>query len=55
MTFRTNTINSFKQVKKDIMDFKSYVFEWFNIIITNQKKLCQKVRQLEKRIEQLEK
>lgn len=54
MTFKTNVVNSFKQVKHDIADFKSYVFDWIKIIITNQKKLLEKVKQLEQRIEKLE-
>lgn len=55
MSFRTNIIRSFKQVKHDSTEFKNYVFEWFTLIINNQKKLLDKIRELEQRIEQLEK
>ena len=54
MSFKTNVINSFKQVKTDIFNFKTYVFEWFNLIITNQRKLLEKVKQLEQRVQVLE-
>lgn len=54
MTFKSNVIQSFKQTKKDITSFKNYVFEWFTIIINNQKKLLNKIKKLEQRIQELE-
>ncbi len=54
MSFRINVIRSFKQVKSDISEFKNYVFEWLTLIINNQKKLLQKVRELEDKIQMLE-
>ncbi len=55
MSFRTNIIRSFRLVKQDIDSLKDYVYEWFNTIISNQRKLLNKINELEQRVEELEK
>lgn len=54
MTFKTNVIRSFIQVKQDIANLKDYVFDWLNIIVNNQKRLLEKIKELEQRVQKLE-
>jgi len=52
--FKRKVVKSFRQVKKDIESFKNYAFEWFSIIINNQRILLDKVKELEQRVQELE-
>ncbi len=46
---------SFSAVRHDMASLKENVIEWTSALVGNQKKMLEKVRELERRVERLEK
>lgn len=55
MSFKAKVKASFTAVHKDIAALKENIVEWITTLVGNQKKILETVKDLESRVEKLEK
>ncbi len=55
MSFKARVKTSFRVMHKDIAALKENIVEWITTLVGNQKKILETVKELESRLEKLEK